>query len=185
MPLKPKTLSRVRDEAVKKATGKKWIDWFRILDKEKSKEKSHKEIAQWLYDNFSVSGWWSQMLTVEYEKEKGMRDLYQKPEGYEISVSKTFAIPLKSLYGNFASDKKRKLWLEENIKLTAKTVNKSLRAKWKDGLTRISVNFYAVDKNKSRAVVQHLKLADAKQANAKKTFWAKKLNLLAKINENK
>lgn len=183
MTQKPKTISRVSDEAVKKATGKIWKGWFRILDKEKSDQKSHKEIAQWLYDNFPVGGWWSQMLTVEYEKEKGMRTLYQKPTGYEISVSKTFPVPLKSLFAYFAGDKKRKLWLKENFDVTVKSADKSIRAKWEDGKTRVSVNFYSSGTNKSKAVVQHLKLTDSKQANAKKLFWTKKLNSLAKIIE--
>ncbi|MBV6479437.1 MAG: hypothetical protein HGGPFJEG_02210 [Ignavibacteria bacterium] len=147
-----------------------------------SAEKPHKEIAQWIYDNYPVGGWWSQMLTVEYEKEKDLRKLYQKPKGFEISVSKTFGIPLKNLYNYFVNIKLRKNWLVEDIEVTTKSIDKSFRAKWNHGFTRISVNFYSVGNKKSRAVVRHLKLKDSAQAVSKKKLCAKKLYMLEKIN---
>lgn len=181
MPLKQKTLVRVSDEAVKKATGKKWTDWFKILDKEKSGKKSHKEIAQWLYDNYPVSGWWSQMLTVEYEKEKGMRELYQKPGGYEVSISKTINVPLNVLYNYFSEEKHRKKWLNEKIEITLKTSDKSLRAVWEDKKTRISVYFQSKGDNKSMVSINHMKLMNSKEAKNKKIFWTDKLNTLKNL----
>jgi len=181
MTAKSKTIARVSDDAVKMATGKVWKDWFKILDREGSSKKSHREIAQWLYDNFPVGGWWSQMLTVEYEKEKGIRDLYEKPAGYEISVSKTFNTSVKELYKFFSDSRKRSKWLKDDFEISTKSADKSLRAKWKNGVTRISVNFYPAGEKKSRAVVQHLKLKDKKQADAKKIYWTEHLNSLSEL----
>jgi len=64
----------ISDEAVRKATGKSWQDWFRILDKFDRKAKGHKLTAKYLYTDYGLSGWWSQMVTVRYEWEHGLRE---------------------------------------------------------------------------------------------------------------
>jgi hypothetical protein len=38
----------VSDEAVKKATGKAWRQWFSLLDRVGASAMSHREIARWL-----------------------------------------------------------------------------------------------------------------------------------------
>ena len=35
---------------------------------------SHKEIAEYLNEKRGVPGWWSQMVTVTYEQERGLRE---------------------------------------------------------------------------------------------------------------
>lgn len=63
----------VSNEAVKKATGRTWSEWFRILDNAGAKKLPHPEIAEWLEAKKKVSSWWSQMVTVEYEYARGLR----------------------------------------------------------------------------------------------------------------
>ena len=40
------------------------------------KGMEHKDIASFLHKEFQVTGWRSQMITVAYEKEKGLRENY-------------------------------------------------------------------------------------------------------------
>jgi hypothetical protein len=93
MTFKPST----SDEAVKKATGKDWKSWYRILDKEKAYKLKHTQIAQAVY-KISGKHWWSQMVANTYEQYKGLRKKYENTQGFNVSVSRTIEKPIKDLY---------------------------------------------------------------------------------------
>src|SRR3979409_781734 len=95
---------RMSDEAVKAKTGKNWKEWFAILDKAGAKKMGHQEIVKYLSEEQGVRPWWQQMITVSYERASGLRELHQKPGGYEISVSRTINVPIAKLYHAFAND---------------------------------------------------------------------------------
>lgn len=78
------------DARVVSATGKAPAEWFTILDGRGARDLPHREIAMLLHEAFGVTGWWSQMLTVEYEKHIGRRETGQRQDGrYEASVTRT------------------------------------------------------------------------------------------------
>lgn len=62
---------KISTEKVKMRTGKDWGEWFGILDQLGAKEKGHKATAKHLSEKYHLSGWWSQVVTIRYEKEKG------------------------------------------------------------------------------------------------------------------
>lgn len=169
---------RISDEAVEKATGKNWNDWFKILDKSKAKTLAHKDIASLLHKKYSLSGWWSQMITVTYEQERGSRKKHEKPSGYEISKSKTMNVNIDKLAKAWTNSAQRKKWLGD-IKLAKRktTAENTLRFSLEDN-TIISVTFYPKGKNKTQVVVQHNKIKTPKSAEKMKTFWFDKLQSL-------
>src|SRR5262249_32186840 len=65
------------DAAVKAKTGKDWAGWFGLLDRAGAKKLEHKQIAQVLRKDHGVPSWWSQMVTVEYERSRGMRERHE------------------------------------------------------------------------------------------------------------
>ena len=73
--------SEISDEAVKAKTGKFRKEWLSLLDSIEAYKMSHKDIARYLYEKYQISSWWSQMVTVMYEKEKGLRDKHERPDG--------------------------------------------------------------------------------------------------------
>ena len=79
----------VSDAAVQAKTGKGWQEWFALLDAAGARQMSHKEIAARLYDQLGCPDWWSQMVAVGYEQERGLREKHQTPAGYQVSASKT------------------------------------------------------------------------------------------------
>src|SRR5690349_6826312 len=101
--------SRISDAAVQKATGKNWKQWFAILDKAGAKKMTHRDMAQFVYDhhlgkkgkgttNVATSGgWWSQMVTVEYERERGLRKVNEYAQGFLVAIHKTMAGSVSSL----------------------------------------------------------------------------------------
>ncbi len=83
--------AKISDEAVETRTGRSWSQWFRILNRWGAAAKGHKATAAWLHESRDLSPWWAQMVTVQYEREQGLRDKHQKPDGYSISVSRLVA----------------------------------------------------------------------------------------------
>ena len=169
------------DEAVAAKTGKNWKQWFGIINKAGGKKMTHQEIVKLLNSKHNVGPWWGQMVTATYEQQTGLRQNHEKPDGFEISVSRTLTVPVSSVYSSFENENARNSWLgEDGLVLRKATKNKSLRITWKDGKTILSVNFVTKDKDKSQVVVQHMKLPTAAAASRMKTYWAKALDRLQK-----
>lgn len=93
------------DEAVVKATGKSWDEWFKILDSADASKMPHKDIVRMLHDkglirkrkdwpedkNFNA-GWWAQSIVVGYEEKIGRRVFGAKTAGnYSVTVGKSLA----------------------------------------------------------------------------------------------
>jgi hypothetical protein len=89
---------RMSDEAVEAKTGKNWSRWFKHLDAAGAKKMTHQEIVAHLRDKHDVRSWWQQMVAVTYEQARGLRDVGEKPSGYEISVSRTIAAPVSKAF---------------------------------------------------------------------------------------
>ena len=170
---------RMSDEAVNAKTGKNWEQWFAILDKAGAKKMNHQEIAKYLNTEQGVGPWWQQMVTVTYEQSRGLRKEHERPDGYQISVSRTVNVPIAKLYKAFANDKTRNAWLaEDGLAVRKATANKSMRVTWNDVKTSLEINFYPKGGEKSQVVVQHSKLPNAKASATMKTYWGKALDRL-------
>jgi uncharacterized protein YndB with AHSA1/START domain len=167
------------DQAVQAKTGKTWPEWFAILDKAGARELDHKGIVAYLVKQHDVGPWWQQMVTVNYERARGMREVHQKPTGYSISRSKTLAVPLEQLFEAWSDAKARAGWLEEKkIVVRKATPHKSIRIAWPDGTTVVEVGFYEKGGGKNQVSVQHDKLADARAAERMKAYWGDQLERL-------
>jgi hypothetical protein len=169
------------DDAVKAKTGRDWYSWFKVLDKEKAHTLPHKDIATLLYEKHEVPGWWSQIVTVEYERARGLRDKHEQTGGYSVAVSKTLPVDLGRLYRAFADAKMRKRWFPKGeVEPTSATKNKYWRGKW-NGLARLEVGFHAKGAGKSQVAIQVNKLARKPDVEAQRAAWKKALEKLAEI----
>jgi uncharacterized protein YndB with AHSA1/START domain len=169
---------KVGDEAVRAKTGKVWADWFKLLDKEGARKLVHPEIATLLHEQHGLSGWWAQMVTVGYEQGVLGRAKGEKKDGYEVSVSKTVAAPMKDMFNAWTDAERRAKWLDAKVTIRKATPFKSMRVTWSDGKTILAIGFYDRPGGKSQVAVQHGKLKDAKQAERVKAYWAGALNRL-------
>jgi uncharacterized protein YndB with AHSA1/START domain len=167
---------RMSDEAVEAKTGKTWSRWFKHLDAAGAKKMTHQEIVAHLRDKHDVRAWWQQMVAVTYEQARGLRDVGEKPSGYEVSVSRTIAAPASKAFKAWTDEKTRKQWLPANFTVRKSTTNKTLRLTWADG-TDLVVAFYPKG-TKCQVVAQHAKLKDAKAGAKMKKFWADALDRL-------
>jgi uncharacterized protein YndB with AHSA1/START domain len=166
-------------DAVRKRTGKDWLEWFSILDEAGAHEMSHKEIVAFLNQDHDVEPWWQQSITVEYEKARGLRAKHQAAEGYQVSASKTFPMDMETLFNAWADENLRERWLPEAPMMVNKaTPGKSMRISWKDGESRVDVYFTAKGEKKSAVQLQHSKLRDAEEGEKMKSYWKEALGRL-------
>ena len=171
----PKKIAGISDEAVVKATGRGWVKWLSMLDRQKAFDMPHKEIASYLHEKHGLSSWWAQMITVGYEQERGLRKAHQQPEGFEISKSKTFPISAMKAFKAWNDKKARDEWLGEKINVRKAAPAKSMRITWSDGKSHVDVNFYDKGEEKCQVSVQHTRLASAARAEKMKKYWTGKL----------
>lgn len=175
------TLSGVSDGTVQSKTGRSWAEWVETLDAFGGKDKPHREVAAYVHAQ-GVSDWWSQSVTVGYERIHGLRAIGQKRAGtWEMSKSRTFPVPVSTLYAAFANARKRAKWLPD-VKLTIRTSQKdrSMRITWPDG-TSVDVGFFPKSDAKSMVAVSHTKLAEKGAADRLKAYWAERLDALKDV----
>lgn len=169
----------IADAAVQARTGKTWKEWFALLDQAGARQLDHKGIVAILSKQHGMGGWWQQMVAVAYEQARGLREKHQKPEGYQISGSKTVDAPVAKLFAAWHDPKARARWLKEaKLVIRKATEIKSLRITWVDGKTSLDVNIYPKGGGKCQVAVQHSKLPDAQQAEMMKAYWGEQLDRL-------
>lgn len=145
---------------------------------------SHRKIAEHVQAKYAVGEWWSQMVTVGYERLAGLRERHQKADGFAASASRTVAADLASLYKAWSDPRTRRRWLgDEDITIRAATADKSMRITWTDGRTHVDVNFYAKGPGRSQVAVQHRKLAAARDVERIKKTWGERLDALRTLLE--
>src|ERR1051325_153823 len=171
-------MAQIGDEAVKKATGRDWAEWFRIFDKAGAAKLDHRGITA-IAEEPGAPPWWGQMVTGRYEQERGLRAVHQKMDGYSASISRTIAAPLKEIYEAWGAGRRRAKWLKEpKLAVRKATPHKSLRITWSDGASSVEVNLYPKGDAKTQVSVQHSKLKDAAAGAEKKALWGEALDRL-------
>lgn len=175
----PSSLVRMSDDSVKKATGKTWLQWFKILDRF-PKEKTHTERARWLYTKHLKKGWWCQMVTVTYEQARLGRKLHQVVGGFQVGASKTFNASAAKIFRAWTNAKTRATWLPKApMTITKATPGKSIRISWENGKSRVDVGLYAKGKDKARVTIQQERLPNVKAAKRMQAYWLKALKRLS------
>ncbi len=176
----PEYQPRIADDKVEAATGRVWRDWFDRLDEWGAIDREHRDIAAWLGADHDVAGWWAQIVTVEYEKARGLRPIGGDRDGtLNVNASKTVAVPVERLYEAVTDPELREQWapgapLRER---TAKP-NRTARYDWGDGSTRVIVGFEAKGEAKSTVALSHERLPDADSADSIRSYWRERLAVL-------
>lgn len=159
------------DASVRKATGRLWAEWVALLDATRSAEKPHREIAEYV-SSLGTPDWWSQMVTVGYERIRGLRERGQRRGGgYRASKSRTFPVSVDKLFRAFASATQRRRWLPVKVALRSATPAKRMRMTWGDH-SIVVFEFTAKGAAKSAVAVGHEKLPDKSAVEAIKKAWS-------------
>jgi uncharacterized protein YndB with AHSA1/START domain len=172
----------VTDDAVKASTGKPWDAWCKILDRAGARMMEHKEIALVLQEQFGLTRWWSQMVAVGYENERGMRqDGRAESAGkrYDVTITKVVIAPRVAVWAAWQDPGTLARWLPDaKFEISKAVPQKILHLDW-PGETRVAVRLYE-RRGKTRVVVSHAKVPES-DAESMKSYWSEALERLKAI----
>ena len=173
------------DAAVRAKTGKTWREWVDALDAAAAHAMPHRGIAAWLHQEMHLDAWWLQTVAVGYERIRGVREVGQRRDGeYVVNKTKTYPVPLATLYQAFAVPRLRSKWLPgTGRRIRTAAPNKSMRVTWNDG-SDVEWMFYSKDPARSSVTIQHGKLASQARAAAIRAYWTERLAALGNVLDN-
>ncbi len=164
------------DEAVYKATGKLYDEWYSILEQKKASKLSHKEIAALLVEEYDVSFWWAQTITVEYERLIGRREVGQSCEGdFQAGGSKTIAGSMNGVYKEWqqfvaGKDKLNDVPFKDEPTLSETEKWRYWRVLLADN-SKVNVHIHQKAANKVQIAVNHEQLNNTDAVAQWKIFW--------------
>ena len=174
------------DEEIRRRTGRGWEEWFDLLDEWGAADRTHRETARWVAEQQGVHplAWNAQAVVGSYERTRGLRDVGEHADGFAISASKTVAVPVDRLYDAFVDESLRARWLPDGeLRERTATRPRSARFDWGDGASRVHVTFAAKGDDRSTAALQHVRLADADEAERMKAYWRERVTALKTLLE--
>ena len=181
---KPTFQPAVSDAAVEAKTGKRWRQWFDRLDQAGARSWDHKTIAKSLHEDYGLTFWWAQTVTVGYEQAVGLRAKHEMPDGYQIQRQRVAAVSDDTAWRAIADPALRKLWVPEVAEAglrRQRDEKRQLHLDW-DGFEsergRILIGVLPKGESKCSVGVMHSKLTSAEAAEAAKAFWAERLDRL-------
>jgi hypothetical protein len=140
---------------------------------------AHKDIATLLHEKHGVSGWWAQMVTVEYERARGLRAVHETTSGFSVSVSKTLAADAERVFEAIVDAAKRRRWFPKGaLEITSQRVGKSVRGTWKKD-ARIDFAIYPKPNGKTQLTVAITRLPDRGAVEAERIAWKAAMETLA------
>lgn len=182
-PLPPRVADPgMTDESILKGTGRDWDAWLRDLDAWGATAHTHTEIARHVHESFEINGWWSQAITVGYERARGMRAKHQTTRGFEVSVSKTVGATTTDVWPALIETGHRDRWVEPGeLRLRTSAVNTGRSARFdvpEDG-TRVALFLTAKGDARTVVTVVHERLAGPDDVAARRLIWRARLDRLA------
>jgi hypothetical protein len=169
------------DEEIRRRTGRGWEEWFDLLDEWGAAERTHRETARRVAEVQEAHplAWNVQAVVSSYERTRGLRAPGEHADGFAITASKTVGVPVEKLFDAFVDASLRERWLP-GAALTERVATRprSARFDWSDGTSRVHVTFTAKSADRSTAALQHVRLADAGEADRMKTYWRDRVSAL-------
>lgn len=170
--------NRPGEEAVQKATGKGWDEWFTLLDGDGCLKMKHPAIAKLLKNHYGVSAWWSQTVTVAYEYDRGLRELHERDDGFSIGRTRTVPLSLDQSWEALHDSALFKEWLPGyEFTITHEKPKQFIYADRPDG-TKLTFAFDPKGDTKSVVTVAHTRLPSGDAAEEMKAFWSDKMDWL-------
>jgi hypothetical protein len=187
----------VSDAKSREKTGYGLDHWFDVLDRFGAIDKGHTASARHLFDVHQVPGWYSQGITVAYERARGVRRLNQRCDGvYEVSASKVVQATAADVIKAFTDARVRRRWLKPIDADLSKSLVAALdspaskgiivradglgryRYKWGD----TTVQLYLIPKGaRVSVVVTNSKLAQTAMVEERRAKWRAALEGLAQV----
>jgi hypothetical protein len=169
----------VPDSSVIENTGRSWNDWCDLLDADPVAADGHAAVAAWLAAEHGLDGWWSQAVTIGWERITGRRVPGQLSDGtFAANKSKTMSGDADALRAILLDDETRAdLFLGIDSDLRSKPTTKVLRLAMAQGVALLSLDDRG--DGRMRVGIQHTDLPDLAARANWGDYWAAWLDDLA------
>jgi len=193
---RPPARGAVSEARVRERTGHGLDHWYAVLDRFGAVAKGHTAAARHLHQDHGVDGWYSQGITVSYERARGLRAVNQRVDGvFEVSASKVVKGSPADVAAAFSRPRRRAAWATGVDAGLVTALAAALGAPASkgfviraDGLGRYryrwgttAVQIYAQPKpgGKTIVTVANAKLPDAATLEIRRAQWRTALTALA------
>jgi hypothetical protein len=195
-PRGPSARPRRQSEAsVIEKTGHGLDHWFAVLDAFDATKKGHTASAAHLYEAHGVPGWHSQMITVAYERERGLRAMNQTSAGdFQVSITKSLPAAVAEVADAIGRADRRRAWLRGADPALSRALNAAfvgskakqvtmksptharLRFRW--DRSTVEIHVYGKPKGGSSIVAANTGLERAELVEQRRAQWKAALEAL-------
>lgn len=160
------------DDTIKQATGRGWDEWRDLLDAWPGRSDGHTAIAGHVHDEYGVDGWWSQAVTVGYERIAGLRLPYQQPDGtFSAGKSRTVSADPELLRTMLIDDEGRSdLFPGFETELRSRPTSKVLRVAIGPGTAQFAID--PQPGGRVKVAIQHEHLPSPAEVDNWKSYWS-------------
>lgn len=172
-------------------TGHGFDHWFGVLDRFGATKLGHTAAARHLKDDHGVSAWYSQSITVAYERARGLREVHQVCGGtFEVSVSRVLPSDLDEVVAALSRKAARERWLQDADDEVAECLAAALaskRFKKRDDVAtfqfdgpdgRVDLRATRKDDGRTQLVARTMALASKAQLEVARARWKQTLDSL-------
>ena len=166
------------DEAIRAGSGKGWEDWCVLIDQFPRRADGHTAIAKHVRDDLGAGDWWSQGVTVGYERITGLRLPHQMPDGtFTANKSATVAIDADELRRLLLDDDDRaELFPNIPTALKSKLTAKAIRIAMGTGSAIIRLEERSG--GRTQIAIQHSQLPTFDDVEEWKFYWGEWLDAI-------
>ena len=176
----------VSDAKCIERTGHGLKHWYGVLDAFDAATVGHTASARHLRDDHKVSPWYSQGITVAYERERGLRAVNQNCQGhFEVSVSRTLSATLQQAQSAMSRAANRKRWMLAAGPAAERLVSDGLKAgkgrftskpgkavlRWRQPSGHYELELSAMPDGRSRMVVRCTRLPQHSDVAVNRKEW--------------
>ena len=142
---------------------------------------AHRDIARGLMAEHGIDGWWSQTVTVGYERARGLRAVHQTSSGFEVSVSKTIGASIEDTWRSLDQPSLRSRWLEPGLLRARPTTGPRGRSGGFDVADGSRLGVYISPRGEARTTitVTNERLSGPDAIDAARAAWKGRLERLA------
>ncbi len=182
----------VSDAKCNERTGHGLAHWYAVLDAFDAAKKGHTAAARYLREEHAVSAWYSQGITVAYERERGLRAVNQTSKGYGVSISRVLPVPFKQALIQLTQARQRARWRKAAGTALASLENDMLGAaskpmnrkpdrvwwSWSDARGRCELTLVDTQNERSRVVVRRSNMPQHADVEQQRAAWRQLLDAL-------
>jgi len=169
------------DATIKARTGRDWQEWCVLLDAEGAMQLDHPGIVAIVERLHPAGGWWSQAVTVGYERLRGKRVLNARIDGsFAANASKTLAASRETVREWVVDERRRKRWAPAGLTLSTNRSDRTLSLRDAAG-HRVQLFLQAKDEARTAVSVEVMKLSSAEEVADTKAVWKTALDTLASL----